>query len=71
MASSERVLGEILATLQRMEALMRAHASAEGLDVDMCPKCNSTDLIDASAMGSERMLCRDCGAVIKKEPVNG
>ncbi len=71
MASTERVLTEILETLKRMEALARAQAVAEGLDVDMCPKCNGTDLIDASAMGSERMLCRDCGHVIKKEPFNG
>lgn len=71
MTSTERLLAEILATLQRMEALAKISAAADGLDVDICPKCNGMDLIDASVMGSERTLCRDCGAVTKKEPVNG
>lgn len=71
MASTVRLLTEILATLQRMEALQRAEAAAEGLDVDMCPRCNGTDLMDASVMGNERMICRDCNAVIRKEQIHG
>ncbi len=71
-ASTERLLTEILATLKRMEALQRIQLDAEDIDVGMrCPACQSTDLSDASTMGDERYLCGGCGASMTKEMVNG
>lgn len=66
-----QLLTEIRDSLVRIEAMLRAQAKAENYDQDTCPQCYSSDLIDASTMGNERLICRNCESVLKKEAVRG
>lgn len=70
-SDEKRLLRRIADSLDRIEMLLMAQAESEGYDLDRCPKCHSADLIDASTMGNERMACRNCSAILKKEAVRG
>jgi hypothetical protein len=66
------LLRDILGTLGRIEGLLRARNRDDGIeDEPSCPKCGSTDLIDASTMGNERVSCRKCGVSMSVEVVRG
>lgn len=73
MADTEqvRLLREIVAVLKRLEVLALEQSSEDGYASARCPGCGSTDLVDASVMGDERMVCGKCGAGMTKEAVHG
>lgn len=62
----------VLASLRRIEALLRLQLEAADVEIGMrCVECQSTDLLDASVMGDERYICGECGAGMTREAVHG